>query len=102
MEPIPVNPYQKGIFDKFYNSFLQYMKDEGKISESVFQQISIVAIEEPIIKTLQEQTSNELWKMKAKLEYTIATCHTPESTRWHRNYTDSADWYYICRLEGWL
>ena len=53
-------------------------------------------------KTIQDYVHNEIWKMRANLEHTIATCYIPESTRWHRNYTDRADWYYLCRLEGWF
>jgi len=53
-------------------------------------------------KILQDQASDESYKMHLKLERHIATCYTPESTRWRRNYTDIADWYYLCKLEGWL
>lgn len=102
MESIFVNPYRKEIANKFYDIFLQRLRDEGKISERIFQQISIVAVEEPVVNTLQDQISNEIWKMRVKLEHSIATSYTPESTRWYRNYTDRADWYYLCRLEGWF
>ena len=54
------------------------------------------------MKTLQEQIGNEVWKMRANLEHTIATCYNPPTTKWHRNYTDRADWYFLCRLEGWF
>ena len=50
----------------------------------------------------KKQTSDEIWKTGADLKHTIATLYIPESTRWHRNYTDRVDWYYLCRLEGWI
>ncbi len=94
------NPYRKQVADKFYNKFLEHLRDEGKISERIFQQIKVVA--EPEVNPLQEQASNELFKMKAKLERTVATCYNPDSTRWNRNHTAIAEWYYLCRLHGWF
>lgn len=94
------DPYRKQVSDKFYKLFLEHLRNEGKISEQIFQHITVKSEPEP--PTLYEQASNELFKMRAKLEHTIATCYIPESTRWHRNYTDRADWYYLCRVEGWL
>lgn len=125
-----VNPYTKEATDKFYQKFLEHLRDEGKISERVFQQITVTSTDEkPYTLTLEQlkkmklspffecayfgrtseewdkalqQASNESWKMHLKLERTIATCYTPDSTRWHRNYTQRAQWYYLCRMEDWI
>ena len=38
---------------------------------------------------------SELDKMKTDLTKHVANITAPESTRWHRNYTDRADWFWL-------
>ena len=46
-------------------------------------------------KTLQDLDNYEIHKRSIKLKHQIADLNIPESTRWHRNYTDRVDWYYF-------
>lgn len=48
MENIFNNPYSKEVADKFYKIFLENLRDEGKISERIFQQITVVAVDEEL------------------------------------------------------
>ena len=40
------NPYSKEIADKFYKLFLEHLRDKGTISERLYQQITIIAVDE--------------------------------------------------------
>lgn len=42
----------------------------------------------------------ELEKIQTDLKNIIIDINAPLSTRWRRNYTDCADWYFLWSLEN--
>ena len=43
--------------------------------------------------------SQTLEELQQKLKKFVIDTYEPESTRWHRNYTDRAEWYFIWNIE---
>ncbi len=68
-------PYPKKASDSLYESFLKRLRDKDKISERTYRHIMSISDDDDQI-----------------VDY-----FSPESTRWHRNHSDMAEWYYLCR-----
>jgi len=44
---------------------------------------------------------SELEQMKKELTNQVIECYAPESTRWNRNHTETAEWYFIWSQTNW-
>ena len=53
-------------------------------------------------ETIPEPTSDELQSIRSDLTVHITRHYAPKSSKLNRNYSDCAEWYYICKNERWI
>ena len=41
------------------------------------------------------KANKEIKQIEKEVTKAIVDCYEPESTRWRRNYTDRAEWYFL-------
>ena len=50
-------------------------------------------------KALSQYEQDKLKQIEHDLKKTIVGFYAPKSTRWHRNHTDVAEWYWLCIMD---